>query len=61
MNLRFLLDSFKAFNENAVNRIAYSFSTNWWLILFVAAIVVCVILGVKEESQGVYREEQNIL
>lgn len=61
MDLKFLLDSFVAFNLNAVNRIAYSFSTNWWLIVFVVAIVICVILGVKEESQTVYREEQNIL
>ena len=61
MNFAFITQSFMAFNQNALNHIAYEFSTNWWLIVFVIATITCVILGAKEESTTVVREEQNIL
>ena len=61
MNLELIRESFLAFNQNAAHHIAYQFRTNWWLIIFVVATIVCVILGVKEQSQSVVKEEQNIL
>ena len=61
MNLELLGKSFVAFNQNAINHILYGFSTNWWLIVLVMATIACVVLGIKEESQTVVREEQNIL
>lgn len=59
--MEFILTSLQAFNMNAASRIAYSFTTNWWLIFFVGAIVLCTVLGVKEETQTAFHEEQNIL
>ncbi len=61
MDFKMILESLAAFNANAVNHIAYSVTTNWWFMVFVAAAVVSVIMGIKEESASVVHEEQNIL
>lgn len=60
-NLQFLLESIKAFHANALSYIIYVFSTNWCLFFLVLACIVTAILGVKEQSNAVVREEQNIL
>lgn len=61
MNTGLILSSLKAFHINAINGLVYSFSTNWCLILLVAAAVISVVLGVHEQSASVVHEEQNIL
>lgn len=61
MDKALIVSSFQAFHENAINGLIYSFSTNWCLILLVAAAVISVVLGVVDESTSVVREEQNIL
>lgn len=61
MNFEMVVTSLTAFNQNAANHIAYSISTNWWFIVFVVAAVICVFMGIQEESASVVREEQNIL
>lgn len=61
MNTSIILSSLEAFHINGVNGLIYSFTTNWCLILLVAAAVLSVILGVVDESASVVREEQAIL
>lgn len=61
MNLTLLAESFKAFNANGLNQILYSISSNWCLILLVIGAIVSGIMGIKEQSLSVVREEQNIL
>ena len=61
MNQEILVESFKAFNTNALNQIVYSISTNWCLIALVIGAIASGIMGIKEQSQSVVREEQNII
>jgi len=61
MNTDIILSSLHAFHVNGLNGLIYSFTTNWCLLLLVAAAVISVVLGVTEESASVVREEQNIL
>lgn len=60
-NAQLLFESVKAFHSNGWNSLAYIFSTNWCLFLLIAACITTVILNVKEQSDTVVREEQNIL
>lgn len=61
MNWNMLVQSLHAFHINGMNSLIFNFTSNWCLILLVAATVISVVLGVKEESVSVIREEQNIL
>ena len=61
MNAQLILESLKAFHSNGINNLIYNFSTNWCLVLLVLATIASVIMGVKEQSESVVREEQNIL
>lgn len=61
MLAKIISESISAFHQNAVNNLAYNFTTNWWLIIIVAAAIASVIMGVKEQSGSVVHEEQNIL
>lgn len=56
-----ILASMKAFHMNAINGLIYNFTTNWCLILLVAAAAISVVMGVIETSASVVREEQEIL
>jgi len=60
-NAKLLLQSIEAFHSNGWNYLVYIFSTNWCLFLLILACVATVVFGVKEQSQAVVREEQNIL
>ena len=61
MNTELIWESIRAFHINGLNYLLYSFSDNWCLAILVIAAAACVIMGVKEESAAVVREEQNIL
>ena len=61
MDGNIFMQSIQAFHINAINGIVYHFTSNWCLIVLVAATVLSVILGVSSESASVIREEQNIL
>ena len=61
MNPSIILSSLEAFHQNGLNGLIYSFTTNWCLIILVAAAILSVVLGVTEQSASVVREEQNIL
>ena len=61
MSLDQILSSLQAFHLNGINSLVYNFSSNWCLIFLVAAAAMSVVLGVKEQSAAVVREEQNIL
>lgn len=56
-----LFESFKAFNINAFNHIAYTVKENWWLVLLAAAAVLSMVLYLKDESATHVVEEQQIL
>lgn len=60
-NAQLLIDSIRAFHTNAISNIFYIFSTNWCLFFLVFACIVTAVLSVKEQSDSVVREEQNIL
>lgn len=61
MNTQFIWDSIEAFHVNALNYLLYNISINWCLLLLVLAAIASVIMGIKEQSEAVVREEQNIL
>lgn len=61
MGTTFLVESFKAFNINALNQILYGITSNWWMLLLVVGAIASGIMGIKEQSASVVREEQNII
>lgn len=59
--MKSLLDSFLAFNENALAYLAYVISSNLWYLLIIASAIACIVISLKEEVIVTVREEQQIL
>ena len=55
------MDSFVAFNINAVNNFIYMLTSNLWFFLIIIGVVGTIILQLKEEVDTAVREEQNII
>lgn len=56
-----MMESFLAFNYNALTNFAYLIKSNIWLVLMIAALAATVVLKLKEEVDTAVNEEQNIL
>lgn len=59
--LRQLLESFKAFNENAVYSLLYIMQNNVWFIVIAIAAFASIFMMLKEELNYSVNEEQNII
>ena len=57
----YAMDSFFAFNINAVNNFLYMISSNLWFFLIIFGAIGTIILLLKEEVDTAVREEQNII
>lgn len=55
------MDSFTAFNINAVNNFIYMLTSNLWFFLIIIGVIGTIILQLKEEVDTAVREEQNII
>lgn len=55
------MDSFFAFNINAVNNFLYMISSNLWFFLIIFGAIGTIVLLLKEEVDTAVREEQNII
>ena len=56
-----MLESFKAFNLNAINYFIYTLTSNFWFFLIIIGLIGTIILMLKEEIDTAIREEQNII
>lgn len=56
-----MLDSFLAFNYNAVSYFIYMLTSNFWMFLLLIGMIGTIILQLKEEVDTSIREEQNII
>ena len=56
-----ILESFKAFNVNSMNSLAYTVKTNIWILLTIIGAVILIILNVREEIEDYVPEEIDIL
>lgn len=59
--LRQLMESFKAFNENAVYSLLYIMQNNVWFIVIAIAAFASIFMMLKEELNYSVNEEQNII
>ena len=57
----FVLASFRAFNVNAISRLAYDFSQNYIIFILIACLIITIYLRLKSEIVMSDAEEQNIL
>lgn len=55
------MNSFIAFNINAVNNFIYILTSNLWFFLIIIGVVGTIALQLKEEIDDSVREEQNII
>lgn len=55
-----LIQSFIAFNRNAVNNFIYTFSSNTWFIIITICAVAFVALNLRDALEDYVTEEQNI-
>ena len=56
-----MIESFWAFNYNALTNILYLFKSNLWIILLAVSMLASIILRLKEEVDTSVNEEQNII
>lgn len=56
-----MLDSFVAFNVNAVSHFIYLLTDNLFLLLLIASVAGTIILNLKDEIDNSVREEQNVI
>lgn len=56
-----ILNSFVAFNVNAVNNFIYMLTSNLSFFLIVGGVIGTIVLQLKEEVDISVREEQNII
>ena len=56
-----ILDSFVAFNVNAVNNFMYMLTSNLSFFLIIGGVIGTIVLQLKEEVDTTVREEQNII
>ena len=59
--MKFIIDSFIAFNQNAFSYLAHTVCNNLWYLLIAIGTVACIVLYLKEEIEVTVREEQRIL
>lgn len=55
-----LIQSFIAFNKNAINNFIYTFSSNTWFIIITICAVAFVALNLRSALEEYVTEEQNI-
>lgn len=55
------MNSFIAFNINAVNNFIYILTSNLWFFLIIIGVIGTIALQLKEEIDDSVREEQNII
>lgn len=55
------MESFKAFNINAVNHFIYMITANIWFCLIIIGVIGIIFLQLKDEMDSSVREEQNII
>lgn len=56
-----MLDSFLAFNVNAVSHFIYLLTDNLFLLLLIASVIGTILLKLKDEIDSSIREEQNVI
>ena len=56
-----MLESFLAFNQNALSNFAYMMKSNLWLSLMLVGVIGTIVLLMKEEVDTAVHEEQNIV
>lgn len=56
-----LINTFIVFNYNAINRIAYEFTSNIWTVLSVIGAGILIVLSLKNAFNTTVRVEQNTL
>jgi len=56
-----MLESFKAFNINAVSNFLYLITSNYWFLLLIAGVIGVIVLSLKEEIDTSYDDSQSVL
>lgn len=56
-----LMESFLAFNQNALSNFAYMLTSNFWFSFLLIGVIGTIILYLKEEVDTAVHEEQNII
>lgn len=55
------MESFLAFNQNALSNFAYMLTSNFWFSFLLIGVIGTIILYLKEEVDTAVHEEQNII
>ena len=56
-----MLESFYAFNNNAVSNLLYVIQTNSWFVLLLLGVLGIISLNMKAEIDMAVNEEQNVI